>query len=785
MRVFFASSVVFLCLAKGLDGNEEVIENARQRALDLLGKMTLDEKLSMLHGTSGNYVGNVAAIPRLAIPALNLNDGPQGFRDDAHPGTTTMFPSGGTVSASFDVDLLFQWGQAMGREFAGKGSNVQLGPGMNVARVPQNGRNFEYLSGADPFLGNKLAQGAIKGIQSTGVIANAKHWVENNQETNRDTVDETVDERTRFELYYPPFEGAINAGVGSFMCSYNKINTLWSCENPTTLQHDLKEVLGFKDGWVMSDWGATHSTSIVEGLDQEMPSGAFFGDKLKQDVEAGTIPLGAVDDAVARVLTPMFAIGLFDRPANNNTLENVVTSLAQSDIARDVAAQSMVLLKNIGNLLPFPQQKPIKIAVMGMGAVAPIVGGGGSGAVFPSHVVTPYQALSSLFEIPGGETTYQCSAETESDVGYAQWGCECIPSASVAECCTQCGAYQHCTTWTFKGNSCCLYPTSSHKKHAGYEGVTAGSVIKTYPVEGKWQCNDKKQCLSFASREGDVAISLAKEADLVLIIAGTFAKEGNDRPDLSLKAFTTEDCNVVPEGQDELISSVASVSGAKTVVALTVPGAVLTPWRDQVASLLWCGFPGQEFGRALLQIVSGEVVPSGKLPISLPVTENDMHFTKEQFPGVKREGVYSEHLLIDYRYYTATGTKPAFSFGHGLSYTTFSFASCSVDVGVDASTRTVACDVTNTGTTGSAGREVAQLYLSFPPEANEPPLQLKGFVKTALLQPGASQRVFFTLTGRDFSIWQVGVGWKIIAGTYTVRVGSSSDKFFFESTLTL
>ena len=254
----------------------------------------------------------------------------QGFRDDANVGTTTMFPSGGTVSASWDRDVLFQWGKAMCEEFWSKGANVQLGPGMNLARVPQGGRNFEYLSGADPYLGNQLAPAAIKGIQSTGVIANAKHWVENNQETDRDTVDEVVDERTRHEMYYPPFEGAVDAGVGSFMCSYNKISStssdtpLWSCENPTTLKHDLKETLGFKNGWVMSDWGATHSTSIAEGLDQQMPDDSYFGAALKTMVEQGKVSTEMVDDSVRRILTPMFAMGVFDN-VNNNTITNVVT----------------------------------------------------------------------------------------------------------------------------------------------------------------------------------------------------------------------------------------------------------------------------------------------------------------------------------------------------------------------------------------------------------------------------------------------------------------------------
>jgi beta-glucosidase len=280
----------------------------------------------------------------------------------------------------------------MGREFYGKGANVQLGPGLNIARVPLNGRNFEYMSGGDSFLGYTLVQPVVKGIQSQGVIANAKHWVENNQETDRDTVSENVDERTRHELYYRPFAGAVEAGVGSFMCSYNKINQLWSCENPETLSSDLKGHLGF-EGWVMSDWGATHSLSLLQGLDQEMPGDEYFGSVLKTAVESGDIAISAVDAAVMRILTPMFEVGLFDSN-NTNTLANDVRSEESTKAAREIAAASHVLLKNEGFILPLSATAgPLKIALFGGAARAPIVAGGGSGSVFPSHVVSPYEGI--------------------------------------------------------------------------------------------------------------------------------------------------------------------------------------------------------------------------------------------------------------------------------------------------------------------------------------------------------------------------------------------------------
>lgn len=242
-----------------------------ERAQTLLSAMTTEEKLAMLHGSSGSsYVGYVPGNDRLGIPALKLQDGPQGVRDDQHPGTSTCWPATLSMGATWDKDLVYKWGKAMAKEFYGKGANVLLGPGLNLARVPVNGRNFEYMSGGDPFLGYSLVQPVVQGIQSEPMIANAKHWINNNQESDRSEVSANDDERTRHELYYPPFLGAIEAGVGSFMCSYNKINNVWSCENNETLNIDLKNHLHF-NGWVMSDWGATHSVSIDKGLDQEMP----------------------------------------------------------------------------------------------------------------------------------------------------------------------------------------------------------------------------------------------------------------------------------------------------------------------------------------------------------------------------------------------------------------------------------------------------------------------------------------------------------------------------------
>jgi len=368
------------------------------RAQMLINNLTLDEKLVYLSGDGYNNescTGNVPGNARLDIPPIRMNDGPQGFRDPQHPQTSTAWPSGLTMAATWDVDAMMAWGAGQGEEFFNKGANTQLGPGLCIARVPENGRNFEYLSGEDPFLGYTLARPAIEGIQSQKVLANAKHWVLNNQETDRGSVSAEIDERTRHELYYPPYEGAIAGNVASFMCGYNKINGRWSCENPETL-HELKQTLGFK-GFVMSDWGATHSMSIMEGLDIEMPNPNWMiPDYVKPALLAGSVTESAIDDTVLRILTPMFSVGIMDEPASSwdgSKKANNVSSKAASMLARNLSALSTVLLKNDAGILPLAQDS--SIAVIGLADDQAVTHGGGSGKVTPSYVVSPLEGIKA------------------------------------------------------------------------------------------------------------------------------------------------------------------------------------------------------------------------------------------------------------------------------------------------------------------------------------------------------------------------------------------------------
>ena len=480
-------------------------------------------------------------------------------------------------------------------------------------------------------------------------------------------------------MYYPPFEGAIAAGVGSVMCSYNRVmpqdllSTAWACENPTTLAN-LKQDLNFT-GFVMSDWGATHSTSLPAGLDMEMPDGRYFNpSKVVEGMKQGNIKEARVDDAVLRILLPMFAVGVMDaepgawdaskHSVNASTEENIAT-------ARSLSAHSTVLLKNNGVL---PLKPSARIAVIGLAdGKTTIYGGGGSGEVVASHAVSPLEALSAY-------------------------------------------AVAHRGNFTFS------------------DGV------------------------------GDVesAVAAAHAADVALVFVGTTSGEGADRPNLAL-----------PSEQDTLVRAVAGAQ-PHTVVCVASPGAVLLPWSKDVAAILATFLPGQQAGPAITSLLYGEVNPSGKLPLTFPNKENEINFTPEQWPGVPAPGEkftqanYTERLLVGYRYYDQMNIDftTGFPFGHGLSYTTFSYSK------LKTKPNSVSCTITNTGSV--AGAEVVQLYLSFPTSANEPLNQLKGFQKVMLV-PSEQGEVVFSLTSRHFSIWNSEHHmWTEVAGRFGVHVGSSS-----------
>src|SRR4051794_11919333 len=377
------------------------------RARALVGQMTLDEKISQVHGTGfitgDGFTGFTPAIPRLRIPAFYLADGPNGVGNGATG--VTAFPAAISNASTWDTQLLRRYGTALGREQRGKGNDVALAPTMNILRVPGWGRAFETLS-EDPELTGDLAASEIRGIQGQGVIADAKHFAANNQETDRLTVNAEIGERALREIYTAQFEKAVeDGGVRSVMCAYNQVNGAYACENPHLLTDILKRDWGFS-GFVVSDWFANHSTVAAAnaGLDLEMPGGntifgapapvpESFGAKLKAAVEAGQVPEARLDDMIRRILAARIAEGQLDRRGTGSHTA-VVTTRAHQDFAKRLSTQGTVLLKDRGGALPIDGREGGSVAVIGAAAQdTPIYTGGGSATVVPSRKVTPLEGI--------------------------------------------------------------------------------------------------------------------------------------------------------------------------------------------------------------------------------------------------------------------------------------------------------------------------------------------------------------------------------------------------------
>eukprot|EP00937_MAST-01D_sp_MAST-1D-sp2_P003286 g3286.t1 len=715
---------------------------ARERALDLVPRLTNAELVSLLHGGTAlgacgqrgrEYSGEVPAVPRLGVPPLRLNDGPQGFRVRNHSsqalGTTTQFPSGLAVGATFDPALARRWGAAIGAEFSVKGANVQLGPGMCLARVPNDGRNFEYMAGEDPALGAAMAAAAVRGIQEdAGVLATAKHYVACDQDTRRSDVSANVDERTRMEMYAPAFFSAVQAGCASVMCAYNKINNVHACENNQTLNVELKGYGGF-EGFVVSDWNAAHDTlgSVRGGMDLEMPQGKYFADDVLLALVAnGSVPLAALQEKARRILQPMLALGLFERQNGSCTAADVAassaavnsnaTSPAHAAAARAVAAAGIVLLRNENGTLPLD--------------AAP-----STAARTAARNGRPLVRKIALFGA-------SCDGPPVSSV--------CAQDSTVP--CVQMDPHND------------PYPRGVISQGGGSGGV-AGVWVRTPAaaiaaragagVDVTWH-NVSAEGL----QRGDAA-RLAAGADAAVVVVGTVSGEGMDRHNLSLSA-----------ADNALVAQVAAVQPRTTAVVIA-PGAVLLPWADAVGAALLAFMPGQAVGDALADVLFGAVNPSGKLPLSLPNVENETLKTPEQWPGVAYDTAgqdlqanYSEKLEVGYRWYDAHGIEPAFPFGHGLTYTTFAYSN------LECNRTAVSFDVANSG--ARAGFAVPQLYLGFPAAAGEPPRQLKRFDKLAF-RAGASQHITLPLDDRALSVWDaMQHRWAVQPGVFGCFVGESS-----------
>jgi beta-glucosidase len=622
---------------------------------------------------------------------------------------TTAFPDGITQAASWDVDMQRRVGAAIGWEAWHKGIDVQLAPGVDIARNPLNGRNFEY-AGEDPYLAGRTGVAEIQGIQSQHVAATVKHYALNDQETNRMTDSSDADERTMQEIHLPAYEAAVQQGhVASVMCSYNRINSIYGCENPDLLTTVLKKQFGFT-GWVMSDWGATHSTVAAAnaGLDQEqgIGKGKYFSAALKTAVQNGQVPMSRVDDMVLRLMRGLFATGVFDNPPPGEPQAATadVNTPQEKAIALEAAEGGAVLLKNAANALPI-QGSAKRIAVIGQ--PAGLAGsqnfyqGGGSSKVpiaGPNpDVVSPLQGITTRAEANGDTVTYTPGA---------------VPAAAAAA---------------------------------------------------------------------------ASAADVAIVFAGDGDSEGQDRTGLALDNRTCTLFGCVPAqgaSQDDLIAAVAAAN-PNTIVVLQTGEPVSMPWLTAVRGVLEMWFPGEQDGNAAAALLFGDVNPSGKLPYTFPKAMSDSPIqSTAQWPGINDangipHSTYSEGLLVGYRWYDAKEITPLFPFGFGLSYSTFGFGN--LHVTPTSTGAVVRFTVTNTGS--RTGAEVAQVYLSSPAAAHEPPKQLKGYNKVLLL-PGQTKTVTLSLDQRAFSYWSTASGsWKVAPGCYAVHVGDSSRNLPLHATV--
>jgi beta-glucosidase len=806
-------------------------QDAQRQADGLVSQLTLDEKISLVHGDTfgpAGFAGHVPGIPRLGIPGLYLADGPNGVAD----GSTgvTAFPVAEADAASFDTGLVQRYGAALGAEQIGKGHNVALSPTINILRVPYWGRSAETF-GEDPYLTSQMAVAEVKGLQSQHVIATTKHFAGNNQETYRlgvnpddNNVNEYISARALNEIYFPGFKAAVQqGGTGAVMCAYNQVNGEYSCQNGDLLASALKAAWDF-DGFVVSDWfDATKDTvqAANAGLDMEMPLGTHFGDPLKQAIADGQVPMSRLNDMVRRILAAEIKVGLFDHPVANPPLANVSTP-AHRRLATQIAEQGSVLLKNDRGVLPFGASVH-SVAVIGYDA-----GGhfqfteGGSGAVVPSELVSPLQGITAragpavkvsyaqgtLGDValpalpssalapssgtgPGLTGTYYGNTgfsgtpvATQTDPVPAVNGAPSIPGLPSAWSVRWTGTLTAPTTGDYRlsvsGNGAFrviiggkVVAQSAYADFAtlaqGMADLTAGQPV---PITVEYAAIQAigPATLSIGWQAPDPAmVARAVQAARSSAVAVVFVNDvTGEGSDRSSLA--------IPGDQDQLIEAVAAAN-PHTVVVLNTGGAAAMPWLGKVAGVIESWYPGQEFGTAIAALLWGDADPSGRLPMTFPASDAQAH-ASVNFPGTIVSGpsgpqptvTYTEGIDVGYRWYDATGQTPLFPFGYGLSYTTFRYGGLRVTpAGRGAVVRV---RVTNTGQ--RAGADVVQLYVGPPASTGEPPRQLKGFAKVDLA-PGAATVVSFTLGPSALSIWDgASGGWVLRPGTYRAMIGDSS-----------
>lgn len=687
-----------------------------KRIEKLIKKMTLEEKVGLLHGNSKFYV---AGVERLGIPEWSLSDGPHGVRaeinrhDWAYAGWTndsaSYFPTGTAFAAAWNPELAYRRGEVLGEEARWRKKDVLLGPGVNIIRSPLCGRNFEYMS-EDPYMNSVLAVAYIKGLQSRDVACSVKHFAVNNQETNRTTVDVECSERALREIYLPAFKAAVQEGGAlTVMAAYNKFRGEFCAENNYLVRKILRNEWGF-DGVYVTDWGAAHSTvpSMEAGLDLEMGTlidkyeDWYYANPLIEAVKSGKIPMSLVDEKVGDVLRVMIKTNVLDPkkrfgPGSMNTKEH-------QQATYDAAAEAIVLLKNQNNLLPLDFSSIKSLAVIGDNATRKHSNGGLSSEIKAVYEVTPLEALRAKW----GDKV---------DIRFAQ-------------------GYEKLSTFV--------------------EGSNNGQSSGTF--------SSKTQESDALLKE---AVEVARTSDVALLVCGLnhdYDTESFDRLNMD-----------IPYGQVELIQEVVKANPRTIVVMIARSPLNMAAVDICSPAIVWAWFNGMEGGNALVDVLSGKVNPSGKMPFTTPVSlDQSPAHALGNFPGRDLKVNYEEDILVGYRWFDTKGLPVVYPFGYGLSYTTFNYSNLNTDKKTYDQADTIQATFTLTNTGDREGAEVAQLYVSDPVcSVMRPVKELKGF-KKVFLKPGESRRITLDIPVSSLAFYSEAQSQFVVEpGEFILQLGAS------------
>ena len=693
----------------------------------ILKNLSTNDKIQMIHGVALFHTG---AVPQSKIPPLWMSDGTMGVRMEfaenewravgKNDDYVTYLPCTSAVTSTWNRELAYEAGYVLGEEARGRGKDMILSPGINIKRNPLCGRNFEYMS-EDPKVIEEMVVPYVEGIQDNDVAACAKHFAANSQETARMSVDTLVDERTLNEIYFPGFRAAIEkAGLYSLMGAYNKFEGEQCCTSKKLLNDVLRNQWKF-DGVVVSDWGGVHDTveAAESALDIEMDVSAefdnyFMAKPLLEKVENGEIAEELIDEKVRNILRLMLRLKMIGS-RKDERLCGTYNTREHQEAAYKVAAESVILLKNEENILPLDKKQVGKVAVIGANADMLHADGGGSAEVKALYEITPLMGIKKLL---GG------NVQVKYAPGYYVPGKGARPEIS----------------WQ-----------ADSTKTVDEHGVQVSEISEEERAIRGEKCFKE-------------AIELAKNSDTVIFVGGLdhdYDVEGLDRKDMKL-----------PYNQNRILEELLKIN-PKTVVVMYAGSPVEMPWLADVKSLLWSYYAGMEGGSAIADVIFGNVNPSGRLAET---------FIKnaEQCPaklginfGNKERVVYDEGVMVGYRYYDTENTEVNFCFGHGFSFSSFSYKHMELKSGDNGKVE-VSCTISNDSDV--AGKEVVQLYVAPKMECAyaRPVHELKAFEKI-YLDAGESKEVKFELNDKDFSVYDVTKkAFTVVPGCYELQIGASS-----------